>query len=320
MRAIVVCLLILLCLLPTLSHNQDYEVSVTNVNVWVRVVDRSGNPVMDMKKEDFEIFEDGKKVSSECFEEFKLKTPDVGTTEVFDNQAGVRNTSKRFVLFLDLQNTTQVEFERIRPRMDEFLDQLSKANWDVMLVAYLASGKLGVVSPFTRDYVRIGALLDQAKGNSQRDQRIARNQNEIMQILSVIKVKNDSADVPDPENGLQQESGGGQGSGSRGQGSGPAVDKHFFALAVSSAYRQAQLYARQERNEGENSFGALESFGEYYGKRLSDGEHSIILFLSGGISSDPGRRYFDLVNGFVANQAGNINSPEFSLNFTDSNK
>jgi VWFA-related protein len=282
-------------------------------------VDRSGNAVTDMKKDDFEIYEDGKKVSSDCFEEVKLAALDVEQTELIEKQQpDIKNAAKRFVLFLDLQNTTQVEFERIRPRTDEFLDQLSNANWEVMLVAYLASGKLGVVSPFTRDYLRIRALLDQAKGNVQRDQRIARNENEIMEILSVLKVKNDVDNAEAGEN-TQQESNTALGS-ERVSGSGAAVDKHFFQMAVSNAYRQAQYFARQERNDGEHSFGALESFGEYYGKRLSDGEHTIILFLSGGISSDPGRRYFDLVNGVVSNQAGNVNPSEFSMTYTASNK
>jgi VWFA-related protein len=297
---------------------QDYEVSITNVNVWVKVSDRSGKPVLNMKKDEFEIFEDGKRVPSECFEEIKLSfTPDEESPVVTETPNPARNIPKRFVLFLDLHNSTQIEFERLRPRMDEFLDQIAKGNWEVMLVAYLTSGKLGVVSPFTRDFVRIRALLDQAKGNVQRDQRIARNENEILEILSVLKVRKDALDVPDPGDDGQNESGN-EGAGQTAAGLG--IDKHFFNLAVSNAYRQAQYFARQERNSGEHSFAALESFGEYYGKRLSEGEHTIILFLSGGMNSDPGRRYYDLVNNFVTNQAGNINSPEFAITLPESTK
>ncbi len=179
-----------------------------------------------------------------------------------------------------------------------------------MLVAYLASGKLGVVSPFTRDFGRIRALLDQAKGNAQRDQRIARNESEITEILSVLKITKDAPDVPNPET-VGDQRGTSEGAGQAAAALG--VDKHFFNLAVSNAYRQAQYFARQERNAGEHSFGALESFGDYYGKRLSEGEHTIILFLSGGVSSDPGRRYYDLVNNFVGNQAGNVNPSESAI-------
>ena len=302
-----------------ISDGQDYEVSITNVNVWVRVSDSSGNPVTNMKKQDFEIFEDGKRVSSECFEEVKFAfSPAEGTSIGTDKATpATKILPKRFVLFLDLHNSTQIEFERLRPKMGEFLDQLSKGNWEVMLVAYLASGKLGVVSPFTRDFVRIRALLDQAKGNAQRDQRIARNESEIIEILSVLKIRKDAFDVPNPESVGDQ---GGSPEGAGQTASGLGIDKHLFNLAVSNAYRQAQYFARQERNAGEHSFAALESFGDFYGKRLSEGEHTIILFLSGGVSSDPGRRYYDLVNNFVAKQAGNVNPSEFAITYTESTK
>jgi VWFA-related protein len=313
-----------LAFLILLSHfidGEDYKVSITNVNVWVRVTDHSGKPVQHMKKEEFEIFEDGKKVSSQCFEEVQFLFSDDMPQTVVNSKSSEKNIGKRFVLFLDLHNTTHIEFERIRPKLDEFLNQLAAGNWEVMLVAYLASGKLGIVSPFTRDFVRMRALLDQAKGNAQRDQKIARNENELLDILSVLKVSRDAADVLDTqqEDGdFMQEAEGGQG-GNRG-GAGPTIEEQFFKLAVGNAYRQAQYFAKQERNDGEHSFAAVESFGEYYGDRLSEGEHTIILFLSGGINSDPGRRYYDLINGFVTKQAANVNSAEFSTTFSDSTR
>jgi VWFA-related protein len=314
-------LLVFFILLSAFIDGEDYKVSITNVNVWVRVTDRSGKPVQHMKQDDFEIFEDGKKVSSECFEEVKFLFSHDAQNTMVNSKFSEKNLAKRFVLFLDLHNTTHIEFERIRPKLDEFLNQLQTGNWEVMLVAYLASGKLGIVSPFTRDFVRMRALLDQAKGNAQRDQKLARNENELLEILSVLSVTRDSADILEPQQedgGFMQEKEGGQGNNLGGAGA--AIDEQFFRLAVGNAYRQAQYFAKQERNDGEHSFAALESFGEYYGVRLSEGEHTIVLFLSGGINSDPGRRYYDLINGFVTKQAANVNSAEFSTAFSDSTR
>src|SRR6185295_13269423 len=132
-----VLLTILLAYRP--STGQDYEVAVTTVNVWIKVVDIKGRPVLGMKKEEFEIFEDGKKMNSECFEEIAIASLDDANKSVEGNSGtsiASQNFSRRFVLFLDLFNTTHIEFERIRPNMDEFLDQISKLNWEVMLVAY----------------------------------------------------------------------------------------------------------------------------------------------------------------------------------------
>jgi VWFA-related protein len=300
-------------------RGQDYEVSVTDVNVWVKVVDSTGRPVQGMQKEEFEIFEDGKKMNSECFEEIAISSIDDSDKSVEENTGtsiARQNLSRRFVLFLDLFNTTHVEFERIRPKMDEFLDQTSKLNWEVMLVAYLPSGKLGVISPFTSDFVRIRALLDQAKGNFQRDQRIARNESEILDTLSVIKVQKDSPDQEQNDNGVEELTT--TTRSDRTTTTSTNITQHYFELAVSNAYRQAQNFASQEKQASERSFGALGSFGEYYSSRLNSKDHTVILFVSGGINVDPGRHYFDLINNFVSRQGENLNTVDFSALYTGS--
>ena len=103
-----------LALLTTLlvcspSQGQDYEVSVTDVNVWVKVVDSTGGPVQGMKKEEFEIFEDGKKMNSECFEEIAISSVDDSEKSIKSGTSiASQNFTRRFVLFLDLFNTTHV--------------------------------------------------------------------------------------------------------------------------------------------------------------------------------------------------------------------
>jgi len=52
-----------------IASAQDYEVTVTTVSVWVRATDKSGKPITGLKQTDFEVFEDGKKVTPTCFEE-----------------------------------------------------------------------------------------------------------------------------------------------------------------------------------------------------------------------------------------------------------
>jgi VWFA-related protein len=302
------------------STGQDYEVAVTTVNVWVKVVDSAGNPVQGMKKEEFEIFEDGKKMNSECFEEAAISSlEDSGQSVQGSSSTSIagQNISRRFVLFLDLFNTTHVEFERVRPNMDEFLDQISKLNWEVMLVAYLPSGKLGVISPFTHDFVRIRALLDQAKGNFQRDQRIARNESEILDTLSVIQAQKDAPDQDQSDNGIEELTTTTTRS-DRTTSTSTNITRHYFQLAVGNAYRQAQNFASQEKQASEHSFGALESFGDYFSTRLTSKDHTVILFVSGGINVDPGRHYYDLINSFVSRQGENLNTVDFSALYTGS--
>ena len=302
------------------STGQDYEVAVTTVNVWVKVVDSSGTPVQGMKKEEFEILEDGKKMNSECFEETAISSLDDSDQSVQASSGtsiASQNISRRFVLFLDLFNTTQVEFERVRPKMDEFLDQIAKSNWEIMLVAYLPSGKLGVISPFTHDFARIRALLDQAKGNFQRDQRIARNEGEILDTLSVIKVGKDSPDQEQDDGGTEELTFGARQA--RTGTTGVTTQQQFFQMAINNAYRQAQQFSTLERGASERSFGALESFGDYFSSRLTSKDHTVILFVSGGINADPGRHYFEIIDSYVTRQGENLSSPQVSAQLT-SNK
>ncbi len=71
---------VLLLLLPTLitispASAEDYEVSVTTVNVWIRATDGSGNAMTGLQMSDFEIFEDKKKMTPTCFEEVHIQMP-----------------------------------------------------------------------------------------------------------------------------------------------------------------------------------------------------------------------------------------------------
>src|SRR5262249_25562626 len=160
----------------SLVYPQGYEVTVTNINVWVKAVDKSGKPVEGLTKDDFQIYEDDQPLSSACFEETRgtqvmAPAEETGETVVKTGPPVVR----KFVLFLDLYNTSQQEYDLVKPKMQEFLDQIQGRNWEVMVAALLPSGKLGIIAPFTQDLAAIRSLLDRAPTNAARDQRVRSN-------------------------------------------------------------------------------------------------------------------------------------------------
>src|SRR4249919_3527960 len=77
-------LLLLSFLLPPV-FSQDYEVAVTTVNVWIRAVDASGNPVTGLTQADFEVYENGKKMDPSCFEEINFSMPELKDDANADN-------------------------------------------------------------------------------------------------------------------------------------------------------------------------------------------------------------------------------------------
>ena len=193
---------------------QDYEVAVTTVNVWIRATDGSGSAVTGLNQSDFEVYENGKKMDPTCFEEVnfsmpQLKNDDASTAADADNPQTLEskvNQPKRFVVYLDLFNTSQNEMERLRPDIDTFLQRIHLKDWEVMMVAYLPTGKLGVVVPFTRSISGLRKALDQAKGSTNRDQQLKKNEDEILEILAPLQVHNQDAQD-------QPEGGGGGGGG-----------------------------------------------------------------------------------------------------------
>lgn len=120
-------LLLLGFLLPPV-FSQDYEVAVTTVNVWIRAVDASGNPVTGLTQADFEVYENGKKMDPSCFEEVNFSMPELKDDKMADNNPlsaeSKVNQPKRFVVYLDLFNTSQTEMERLRPEIDTFLQRI----------------------------------------------------------------------------------------------------------------------------------------------------------------------------------------------------
>jgi VWFA-related protein len=303
---------LLLALSITPVFTQDFEVAVTTVNVWIRATDGSGNAVSGLNQADFEVYEDGKKMNPSCFEEINFSMPQAKDDDAavdVDNPQTIETKitqPKRFIVYLDLFNTSQSEIERLRPDIDTFLQRIHLKDWEIMMVAYLPSGKLGVVVPFTKSISTVRKALEQAKGSTNRDQQLKKNEDEILEILAPLNIhRQDAQDQP--------EGGGGAGSQFGGQGNAAMIEEQFFQMAMSSAYRQAAVFARQDKEAIEHAFGGLEAFGEYYGKNLSNGEHTVVMFVSGGFNSDPGRRYFDLVNNYLNRTSAAVDPADFII-------
>lgn len=260
-----------------LPAQQDYEVSVTYVSVWVKATDDKGNPVEGMKQEDFQVFENDVEVPITCFDEVKVSEQAASAQKTAEENAAV---AERFVLYLDLLNTTPREYQAIKPGLMQFINDLSKRNTEVMVAGLLPTGKLGIFAPFTKDFGKLRALLDRAPANAGRDTQTESRHRELENIME-------------------------------GAGADP-ID------ALRAGYSAARSYGKAEQTVSEFTLHALESFAQHMIDQ-DFGGHLIILYVSGGFSSDPGREYFDevdeLAKGSVEDEEMLTYSSERNFNF-----
>lgn len=261
-------LIALLAFVRSSAFSQDYQVTVSSVHVWVKAVDRDGHPVAGLSQEDFEIYEDDQKMAITCFEEQVI----AGTEIPVQTPKAVEAVSRKFVLFLDLYNTSSREWNSIRGHLAEFINSLSNGGHEVMLAALMANGRMGVVSPFTKDLNRIRILISKAQPGPDRSVQVRKNVDEINRVLAA------------------SEGGGGKGSTE-------LVDR------IRDAYRIAQSFARDDQEISEYTLKAVESFSEYM-SGLNIGDDPVVVYVSGGFSVDPGRQYYDMVHD-VASTATN---------------
>jgi VWFA-related protein len=236
-----------------LPAQQEYEVSVTYVSVWVKATDDKGNPVEGMKQEDFKVFENDVEVPLTCFEEVKISEQEALAQKTPEENATV---AERFVLYLDLMNTTPREYQAIKPGLKQFLDDLLRRNTEVMVAGLLPTGKLGIFASFTKEFGKLRALLDRAPANAARDTQTESRYRELQQIMQA---------GPEPIDSLRD------------------------------GYSAARRFGKADQDVSEFTLHALESFAQHMIDQ-DFGGHLIILYVSGGFSSDPGREYFNEVD------------------------
>ncbi len=246
-------LFLVLCMLVSVTGylQEKYDVQVTSVSVWVKAVDGSGKAVEHMSESDFEVFEDGERVDLSCFEE-------ENSFSKTDAASQIALPRQKFVLFLDLYNTTPIEYGRIKPQLQSFVHSLWGKNHELMLAAVTPDRRMGVIAPFTADLNRVRILLTKATANPMRDVHIEQKYDELFRVFE------------------------------------GATGDSLEDIVMHAAH-QVESLANQEKSESEFSLSALESFAGYLSEQSSH-ERIVMLLVSGGFSRDPGRRFYEIID------------------------
>lgn len=154
----------LIILVAVLLIAQDYEVTVTNISVWIKATDSSGKPIEGLTANDFEVQEDGKKVTATCFEESALSAE--GEPRPNDRIA------TKIVIYLDLFSMLDRELDDLRPSLEQFLNKASDKHWEMMLAVQEPGGQFGVAVPFTKDVELVRSQILQASADKDREMTV----------------------------------------------------------------------------------------------------------------------------------------------------
>ncbi|MCI0414374.1 VWA domain-containing protein [bacterium] len=251
--------------------SQGVEVFVALVDVWVKAVDESGEPVTDLKAEDFEVYENGKKVNLECFDQ---RTHDIS------NEPVSTTDPPKFVVYLDLLNTEGPHLALIRSRLFDFLDQMAPYSYEVMVVALVPDGKLGVVCPYTRNSHQVKAAIEKAKGNGALSSEVKNNEGQILTLLDQLEPEEEDPLISIEDLAETR----------------PNLIREKNTQILTNVYRLAYQFTKLERQRGELTLRALETLGVYLVQNKNEGAHTIVLYISGGFNSEPGKHYYELID------------------------
>lgn len=148
----------------TKQKSLEHEVTVTLKLVQIFVTDKKGNPVMNLKQEDFELFEDGKPKKIDAFEKHVLpqfreipaiKPKRLDTTEEIPKLL----LTRKFFLLLDYdRNDGQGIVEAKRSAL-RFLDTKVRPDDEVGIMTYAITTGLVVCTYLTKDHDKVRRII-----------------------------------------------------------------------------------------------------------------------------------------------------------------
>lgn len=138
----------------------QHEVKVTLKLVQVYVTDKRGNPVLDLTKDDFLVFDEGRKQALTEFERHALTPPaekEKAPTEVVETPAPPAREllSRKFFLFFDFAFNNAIGIEKARKAAFHFIDSKLRPQDEVGLLSYSAMKNLKLHEYLTTDHQKV---------------------------------------------------------------------------------------------------------------------------------------------------------------------
>ena len=149
-----------------LSQAEEHEAIVRLVLVDVVATDKEGSFVSDLKEEDFEVYEDGKKMLINSFELVLFAKENILEEEKQISRSGQRYArKKRFIVIFDSINTIQRMIDRSKQSILNNLISLIEQGREIMVFELSEKEGMKILQPFTSEERLIAQAVDKASGS-----------------------------------------------------------------------------------------------------------------------------------------------------------
>ncbi|MGB9907551.1 MAG: VWA domain-containing protein [Candidatus Saccharicenans sp.] len=140
----------------------QHEISVTLKLIQVYVTDSKGQPLTDLEKGDFEVYDNGQKKNLTEFEKHLqsfLLPPDTAKALAASSREA-EPTSRKFFLFFDFVYNNQKGLRATRKAALHFLDNTIQAADEVGIITYSLEGGLAVREYLSRDHNKVRRFVE----------------------------------------------------------------------------------------------------------------------------------------------------------------
>ena len=150
----------------TSSRPLQHEVTVRLVLVDLSATNKDGRFITHLTKDDFEIFDDGKKVSIQSADLIRLKKPEAeGAPQESVTPSSSQARDNRFFVVFDSINTIKRILDRNRSKIVEKLVSLVQIGQQIMVLELAESGEVKVLQSLTQEKDLIAGAVDRASGS-----------------------------------------------------------------------------------------------------------------------------------------------------------
>ena len=164
-----VSILILFFISPLIFSQFEEKVEVHLISLYVNVLDKKGSQIEGLKKEDFEVLEDGKSQKITHFMEVRNLYPIEETAHFLEPAKEKKEEpltvskikeelKEKYVVYVDNLNIHPIQRNAMLDKLENFLKERMKGDAEVMVVSY--SRSLKIHNPFTKEFSIVQKSLE----------------------------------------------------------------------------------------------------------------------------------------------------------------